>query len=125
MTEPVAVVGSHPRPLRHATVQFGVDERCDVDAVHDDVLQLAADLDVDQLDAAHAALVERGAADLRPGEVDIVHAGAIEEHLGEGGAPETQPLEARSGEVLLAELGHGHHARTSSGRSTSGSSRRP
>jgi hypothetical protein len=38
LTEPVGVVGAHPRPLGHATVQFGVDERCDVDAVHDDVL---------------------------------------------------------------------------------------
>lgn len=101
LTDPVAVLGAHPGPLGYATVQ----------------------LRVDQLDAAHAALVEHGAADLRPGEVDCVHAGVIEEHPGEGGAPQAHPLKACSGEALLAEHGHGHHARAHSGRSTSGSSR--
>ena len=98
--EPVAVVRAHLGPLRHPAVQFGVDERRDVDTVHDDVLQFAADLDVDQLDAAHPAPVEQRAADLRPAEVDSVHLRV----------PKTHALETRSGEVLVVEPGHRHHA---------------
>jgi hypothetical protein len=107
--------GAHPDPLGHAAVQLCFDERCDVDAVHDDVPQLAADLDVDQLDAAQAAAVEQAAAELRSGEVDGPHAGVVEEHPVECGAPEAHALEARSGQVLLAELGHGPDARAVGG----------
>jgi len=96
--------------LGHAPVQLGVDQRRDVHAVHDDVLQLAVDLDVAQLGAAHADT----------GEVDRAHAGVVEGHLNEGGAPHAHPLHAHIGEVLLAELCHGTNARTGSGRSTSG-----
>ncbi len=70
LAEAVAVVGSHLRPLGHPAVQLGLDQRRDVDAVDDDVLQLAVDLDVDQLDAAHPGAVQHGAADLHSGEVD-------------------------------------------------------
>jgi hypothetical protein len=101
LTEPVAVVGAHLRPLRHATVQFGLDERCDVDAVDNDVLQFAADVDIDELDAAHPAAVEHRAANLRPREVDCFHVGV----------PKTDALKMRSGEVLVVEPGHGHHVR--------------
>jgi hypothetical protein len=66
-----------PQPLEDRDL----DERCDVDAVDNDVLQFAADLDIDELDAAHPAAVEHRAANLRPCE------------------------------VLLVEPGHGHRAR--------------
>lgn len=114
LTDPVTVVGAHPRPIGHAAVQLGFDERCDVDAVHDDVPHLAADLHVDQLDAPQAAPAEQGAADRRPREVDSMQGGVVEEHPVERGAPEAHALEACSGQVLLAELGHGPHARTGS-----------
>jgi hypothetical protein len=91
LTEAVAVVGTHLRPLRRATVQFGLDKRCDVDAVDQDVLQFAAYLDVDELDAAHP----------HPGEVDSLHLGV----------PKTDALKTRSGEVLAMEPGHRHDAR--------------
>jgi hypothetical protein len=101
VTEPVAVVGTHLRPLRHAAVEFGLDERCNIHPIDHDVLQFAADLDIDELDPAHPAAVERAAADLRAAEVDRVHVGV----------PEADALETSSGEVLLVEPGHGHHAR--------------
>jgi hypothetical protein len=91
LTEAVAVVGTHLRPRRHSAIQFGLDERCDVDAVDHDVLQLAADLDLDELDAAHP----------HPGEVDSLYLGV----------PMTDALEMRSGEVLLVKPGHSHDAR--------------
>jgi hypothetical protein len=69
LAEAVAVVGTHLGPLRHPAVQFGLDQRRDVDAVHDDVPQFATDLDVDEFDAAHPATGERCAADLRPAQV--------------------------------------------------------
>ena len=84
------VAGTHLRPVGHAPVQLGVHQRGDVDPVDHDVAHLAGDLDADELDATHAAPVEAGAA--------------------EGGAPEVDPLEARSAEVLLAEPGHDPHA---------------
>jgi hypothetical protein len=91
LTEAVAVVGTHLRPLRRATVQFGLDERCDVDSVDHDVLQFAADLDVDELGAAHP----------HPGEVDSLHLSVAK----------TDAFETRSGEVLLVKPGHRHDAR--------------
>ena len=75
------------------------DERRDVDTVHDDVVQFAADFNVDQLHTAHPAAVERCTADLRPAEVDSVHPGL----------PKTDALEPRAGEVLIVEPGHRHH----------------
>lgn len=61
--------------------------------------------------------VEQSAAYLRPGAVDCAHAGVVEGRPGEGRALPADALEACSGEVLLAELGHGHgghrrHARS-------------
>jgi len=75
-----------------------------------DVLQLAVDVDVAQLDAAHAHAVQRRAAHLRPAQVDGPQAGL----------PEADVLEPGAGEVLVPEVGHGDHARGRSGRFPSG-----
>lgn len=73
----------------------------------------------DQFNAAYSAPVKHGPANLHPAEVDRMHDGVVESHLGEGGIPEAHTFKVCSGEILLAELGHGNHARTSSGRSIS------
>ncbi len=82
---PVArgVGGSHRDPLGVAPVELGHDERGDVDAVDGHVLDLARDLDVDQLDASHHDLPEVG--------------------LLEPGAGQVDEAEARAGEVLALE----------------------
>ena len=77
----------------------------------DDVLQLAADLDVDELDTAHPAPLEVRGTQLHIGEVDVSQRGATQVHLREVRAPQTHPLETGAGQVLLTELGHGFHAR--------------
>ncbi len=72
-------------------------ERHDVDAVDLDVEQLAADVDVDQFDAAHhdAAHVDRAKGRVR--EID----GAKRR------TPQPDALEARATEILTTEFGHG------------------
>jgi len=104
LAESVGVVGAHLRPLGHAAVQFGVDQRRDIDAVHDHILQLAADLDVHQLNTAHPRPGEQRTADPHPAEV----------YPAEGRVAQAYVLEALSGQVLLTELSHGQHATASS-----------
>ncbi|MFF4190156.1 hypothetical protein [Nonomuraea sp. NPDC001831] len=83
LAEPLGVVGAHPGAFGHAAVQLGLDEGRDVHAVHHDVPQLAADLDVDELGAAqpHAGQVGRAHADVEqayPGERAPPHAHVLD-----------------------------------------------
>jgi phytase-like protein len=104
LAAPVAGVRAHLDPIGHPTVQFGLDERPDIDTVHDDVDQFTVDLDVDQLDVTQPAALDQGVADLRPGDPDAVHGGVAEGH----------PLEAGPGDVLSMGLGHDRDCRTGS-----------
>ena len=78
----------------------------DLDAVEDDVLQLAVDVDVVQLDPAHPHVVEVHHAELGAAEDDVVEPGVVEVDVGEGRAAQVRRLEARAGQLLLAKLGH-------------------
>ncbi|HEX5404190.1 MAG TPA: hypothetical protein VFX16_18025 [Pseudonocardiaceae bacterium] len=60
--EPRAVGRFHLRPVGHAPVQFGLHERADVHAVHDDVHQFTADPEVHQFGTAQPAAFDQGAA---------------------------------------------------------------
>lgn len=106
LAEPVAVVGAHLRPIGHPTVELGLDERCDVHAVDDDVLQLPVDPHVEQLDSSHPGLGEERGADVRSREVHVPQACVGEVDVVEGGPSQAHAPEPCTGEVLLDELGH-------------------
>jgi hypothetical protein len=50
LAETGRVCRAHPDPVRVPAVELGIDQRCDVDAIDHDVLDLAVYVDVDQLD---------------------------------------------------------------------------
>jgi len=54
----------HPGPVGHAAIELGLDQRADVDAVDRHILDLAADLDVDQLEAEEADVVDGDRAEV-------------------------------------------------------------
>jgi len=88
---------AHLGPLGIPPVELGLDVRPDVDPVDRQVLDLATDLDVGQLNAPHD----------HPGHVD-----APEPHAGQVAGPELRagqvdPVEARFPHVRLGEVSHG------------------
>ena len=83
---PVGIGRAHPGAVRIAAVEFGLDQRHDVDVVDPDVLDLAADVDVHQERAAN-----HGA-----GQVDVV----------EQGSGQVDHLEPGAGQVLASEVSH-------------------
>ena len=59
----------HLGPVGHAAVELGLDQRADVDAVDRHIFDLAGDLDVDQLEADEADVVEGDRAEV--GVLDV------------------------------------------------------
>jgi hypothetical protein len=87
---------AHLGPVGVAPVQFGVDQRPDIDAVDRHVLDLAGDVDVAQFDAAQHRLAQRDAEEPAPGQVDRP----------ELRAAEVDALEPRTGQVVPGEVSH-------------------
>jgi hypothetical protein len=91
------------------THHLGLDQRPDVDAVDDDVLQLAVDLDVEQLGASDPESVQIGLPDphvvqvdqpeRRPGQVDAIEAGVPQVGALVRDAREVLPLVAHAARV--------------------------
>jgi hypothetical protein len=87
LAEAGRVFGAHPDPVGAPAVKLGLDQRADVDPVDGDVHDLAIDVDVDQLDAAHAY----------PGHVHPTEPGIGEiagEELGTGQVRAVEPRSA-------------------------------
>ena len=68
--EACGVGRAHLGPVRIPPVEFGLDQRPDVDAVDRQVHDLAVDIDVAKLDAAHHDPGQVRAAQARTGQVD-------------------------------------------------------
>jgi hypothetical protein len=64
LLEPLDGGRVHLGPVGHAAIELGLDQRADVDAVDRHILDLAGDLDVDQLEAEEADVVEGDRAEV-------------------------------------------------------------
>ena len=117
-TEPLPVGRPHQHPLGHPAVELRLHVRADVDAVHDQVADLAGQLDVPELDAAELARHHRS-TDVEIAEVDVAEVRAVEPNLVEVGTYQVHLVEARAAEILLDEFAHGTDRRGLSGRSAS------
>jgi hypothetical protein len=72
------ISGTHLGPFGIAPVELGVDERSDVDTIDRHVLDLAIDVDPDQLDASHLETLQVDTAEGGPAQVDGAKLGAAE-----------------------------------------------
>ena len=82
-----------------APVEFRVQQRSDVDAVDGEILDLAVDVGVDQLDAAHDDTMQTDTSEPGSGQVDGAQLGSAE----------IDPLEPGTAQIGTQEV---RHART-------------
>ena len=97
LAEAGRVGGPHLGPVGLAPVELGLDEGCHVDPVEDEVLELAVDVHVAELDATHDDVSHLHSAEPRPREVGV--------H--ELRAAELDANEARTAQVFSVEVSHG------------------
>ena len=94
--EPVGVGGVEERPTGVSPLELGLDERPDVDAVDRQPVDEAVDVHVLEPDPPQARVGEGHVAQEHPVEVDLL----------EPRPAQIDPLEAGSGQVLVAVLHH-------------------
>ena len=85
--------GAHLGAIGISPVKLGVDQRTDVDAIDRHVLDLAMDVDIDQLDAAHHRPFQVDGAELRVTQVDSAKLRTAEVDTLEPGATEIGTIE--------------------------------
>ena len=76
-SEAIRIGGSHSYAVGLSSIEFRFDERRHVNTVDHQILNCAADVDIDEVDAAHHRAAQINRLELRIREVNAPQLGAV------------------------------------------------